>query len=265
MKLQGGMSNQIFQWAYGKFLSIKHNTPVFLDPTYYEKQKNGIRRKISLNKFPNISYDMMPGNKNIFSWTNENGKKKIVEVGDNFFYKELNYREDSHYYMSGYWQSEKYFKSIETLIRENLKPSVNIVEKLRNKYPMDLSLSMHIRRTDYAAYGDQYPIQGVEYYKKAVDLIGDYKNLLVFSDDMNWCKENLKFDNMIFVENNDDIEDMWLMSFCENNIMANSTFSWWGSWLNNNTIKKVIAPTVWFGKSANLNYSDIVPEGWIKI
>jgi hypothetical protein len=85
----------------------------------------------------------------------------------------------------------------------------------------------------------------------------------VFSDDINWCKQNLSFPKMQFVEGQDNIEDLWFMSLCSNNIIANSSFSWWGAWLNNNPEKKVIAPKNWFGQYANINSSDIVPETWI--
>jgi hypothetical protein len=92
-----------------------------------------------------------------------------------------------------------------------------------------------------------------------------YDNILVFSDDISWCKDNLKFDKMNFIEGLDNVEDMWLMSLCDNNIIANSSFSWWGAWLNSNFNKKVIAPLHWFGDSANLNTSDIIPTNWIRI
>jgi Glycosyl transferase family 11 len=108
-------------------------------------------------------------------------------------------------------------------------------------------------------------VQTIKYYEDAIDIIGDYEYLLVFSDDIKWCRENLKFNNMIFMETLTDIEDMWIMSLCKNNIIVNSSFSWWGAWLNKNKNKKVIAPSNWFGPRANINSSDIIPEKWIKI
>ena len=124
---------------------------------------------------------------------------------------------------------------------------------------------MHIRRTDYTTSNGYHPVQTVEYYKKALEIIGEYDKLFIFSDDIEWCRNNLKFDNMIFIEGNTDIEDLYLISLCKHNIIANSSFSWWGAWLNKNPNKKVIAPSKWFGDMANLNESDIVPEGWIRI
>jgi hypothetical protein len=108
-------------------------------------------------------------------------------------------------------------------------------------------------------------VQSIKYYQDAIDCIGDYDNLFVFSDDVKWCSNNLKFNNMVFMDGFDDIEDLFIMSTCKHNIIANSSFSWWGAWLNNNPDKKVVAPANWFGQQANLNKSDIIPEKWIKI
>jgi hypothetical protein len=265
-KLQGGLANQLFQWAYGKSLSEKYNTPLYLDLSFYQNQFGVTKRDFSLNKFPNLKYQILPSDRNISNWSTESNKNKISNLSDNFIYSKLNYEEDSHYYLNGYWQSEKYFTEVEDIIREELKPSDNILIKLES-FPFINSnnVSIHIRRTDYVISNGYHPVQSIEYYKKGLEIIGDYDNLLVFSDDINWCKENLKFDNMIFVEDNDDIEDLWLMSLCNHNIIANSSFSWWGAWLNDNKDKKVIAPNKWFGKTTGLNQLDIIPEKWIKI
>ena len=94
-------------------------------------------------------------------------------------------------------------------------------------------------------------------------MIGGNPNILVFSDDIQWCKDNLKFDNLHFIENQSDILDMYLISMCNNNVICNSTFSWWGAWINSNLDRKVISPVKWLGE--NINTSDIIPSEWIKI
>ena len=256
-KLQGGLANQLFQYAYGKALSLKYNTPLFLDINSYSNQSGITVRNFSLSKFPNLKYEIAPNEKNLSFWTNEN-KKYLNNLSDNFIYKELNYNEDSHYYLNGYWQSEKYFKSFRTEILQELK-----TDKTFDIEPN--SVSIHIRRTDYTTSNGFHPVQSLEYYKKAVSLIGEYNKIYVFSDDIPWCKENLTFDSMVFVEGNDDIDDLLMMSQCRNNIIANSSFSWWAAWMNENEDKKVIAPINWFGSNANLNTDDIIPENWIKI
>lgn len=264
-KLQGGLANQIFQWAYGKFLSDHNKTPLYLDVSFYLNQFGVTKREFSLNKFPNLDYNILPNDRNINNWSIEPGKTKIIGITDNHNYSKLDYQPDAHYYLNGYWQSEKYFKGIENIIRENLKPSEEKLKELKDKYDTNNSVSIHIRRTDYVTSNGYHPVQPIEYYQKGLDLIKDYDRVLVFSDDIEWCKNNLDFKNMVFVEGNDDVEDLWLMSLCGHNIIANSSFSWWGAWLNENKNKKIITPEKWFGDKSNTNYSDIIPENWIKI
>lgn len=264
-KLQGGLANQIFQWAYGKFLSEEYKTPLYLDVYFYLNQFGVTKREFSLNKFPNLEYNILPNDRNIKNWSNEPEKVRILNISDNYHYSVLDYQPDTHYYLNGYWQSEKYFKKIENIIRENLRPTSEKIKELKGKYNTDNSVSIHIRRTDYVTSGGYHPVQSIEYYQRGLELIKDYERVLVFSDDIEWCKNNLNFKNMIFVDGNDDVEDLWLMSLCDHNIIANSSFSWWGAWLNINPNKKITAPEKWFGDKSNTNYSDIIPENWIKI
>ena len=111
---------------------------------------------------------------------------------------------------------------------------------------------------------NHHPACNLGYYKEAIKLM-DVNKFIVFSDDMSWCKENFVGDEFIFMENNSDYIDLWLMSLCDNNIIANSSFSWWGAWLNQNPNKKVIAPKKWFGPAINHNTKDLIPESWIII
>ena len=127
------------------------------------------------------------------------------------------------------------------------------------------TVSLHIRRGDYLKQQHNHPVQSLEFYNKALELIGDYENLLIFSDDIDWCEKNLNYSNMTFVKGLTDIENIWLMSMCQHNIMANSSFSWWGAWLNNNPNKIVVSPKLWFGNNLKLNTKDIIPKDWIKI
>lgn len=252
-KLQGGLGNQLFQWAYGKSLAVKYNTSLLLDTSFYSNQTGNTPRVYELNKFPNLIYQ-----------NPDNEPKETIGVVDDFNYGELLYNENYNYYLNGFWQSEKYFLNASDLIREQLQPTTEIIEKLKQKIN-GKSVSLHVRRTDYVTSNGFHPVQTIEYYNKAIETIGDYDQLFVFSDDINWCKENLKYKNILFVENQDNLEDMWLMSLCDHNIIANSSFSWWGAWLNQNKDKIVIAPKNWFGSQSNLNDLDITPVNWIKI
>ena len=134
------------------------------------------------------------------------------------------------------------------------------------KYPFLLNntVSIHVRRGDYVHLPNHYPIQSVEYYQRAYEIIGDKNiNVVIVSDDISWCKENLSFNNTHFIENETNITDLYIMSLCKHNIMSNSTFSWWGAWLNNNPNKKVIQPSNWFGPSLPLSPDEIYCENWI--
>jgi hypothetical protein len=255
-KIQGGLGNQMFQYAYGKNLSSKYNTELRLDKRFYDYQGMP-KREFGLNKFPNIftNTDMN------FSLTGQTYK-----IDDDFKYKDLTNPLNDNYYLDGYWQSEKYFKESIDLIREDFQPSKEIISKLIKTPLIDTNtISLHVRRTDYVTSNGYHPVQSIDYYNNAIDLIGDYDNIFIFSDDLNWCKDNLKFNNMIFISDFTDIEDLHLMSLCRHNIIANSSFSWWGAWLNDNKDKKVIAPSNWFGSMANLSTDDIIPDSWIKI
>jgi hypothetical protein len=252
-KIQGGLGNQIFQWAYGKALSIKFNTDLYLDTSFYNNQTGNTFRIFELNKFPNLGYHIP----NI-------EEKPTIQLNDNFTYNEFSYDDNFNYYLNGFWQSEKYFLDVSNTIKLALQPSIDVYEKLKIKTTNN-SVSLHIRRTDYVTSNGFHPVQSIEYYNKALDIIGNYDQLLIFSDDIDWCKNNLQFKNMVFIENQNTFEDIWLMSLCKHNIIANSSFSWWGAWLNKKSDKIVIAPNDWFGPNSNLNTSNIVPQTWIKL
>lgn len=255
-KIQGGLGNQMFQYAYGKHLSYKYNTEIRFDIRFYEMNLTP-KREFLLDKFPNT-----------FPNTNINVSLigPLYPIVDDFNYKELPKPVGCNYYLDGYWQSEKYFKVSSDLIREDFKPSEELLTKLLSTPFIDTNtISLHVRRTDYVTSNGYHPVQSIEYYQKAIKTIGDYDHIFIFSDDIQWCKDNLKFDNMVFMEGFTDIEDLYLMSMCKHNVIANSSFSWWGAWLNNNKDKKVIAPSKWFGEKANLNQNDIIPKEWIKI
>lgn len=179
----------------------------------------------------------------------------------------------SDIYISGYFQSEKYFSAYRGDIINNLtlkipldEPSLELMQQIKNS----ISVSLHIRRGDYLNFSNIYHICSIEYYKKAVDYIsnkiGENITVFVFSDDIAWARENLNVNfETIFVDfnNNKPYFDMELMRNCKHNITANSTFSWWGAWLNENKNKIVIAPQRWFNNE--LKNNDIVPQSWIKI
>tara|TARA_R110002020_G_scaffold140179_3_gene311497 strand:+ start:680 stop:1438 length:759 start_codon:yes stop_codon:yes gene_type:complete len=251
----GGLGNQMFQYAYARNLSISNQDDFYLDISFYNNQLGVTPRIFSLNLFPNTLIEVeIPPIENI----------KIIN--DNFKYNPTKLIK-GNYLLQGYWQSEKYFKNSKEVIINDFSPNETNQKKLLKKYPTVVgnSVSLHIRRTDYLTSNGYHPVQTIDYYSKAIDILDEYENIFIFSDDIEWCKNNLNFNNMVFVEGNSDVEDLWLMSLCKNNIIVNSSFSWWGAYLNKNVDKVVIAPSKWFGDSVSLSTEDIVPEQWNKI
>lgn len=255
-KILGGLGNQMFQYAYARNLSIVNGTNFYLDTTFYNNQTGVTPREFTLSKFPNITMNLdIP-----------QSLPSLTTITDNFIYDPNNIPTENSL-LSGYWQSEKYFKPSKDVIIQDFSLDSITHKKLTTKYPKinGNNISLHIRRGDYLHQTDFHPVQSIDYYKKALDILGDYDNIFVFSDDIPWCKDNLTFNNMVFVEGNVDIEDLWLMSLCEKNIIVNSSFSWWGAYLNTSENKMVVTPSQWFGPRAGLSANDIIPDEWHKI
>ena len=177
-------------------------------------------------------------------------------------------------YYIGYWQSEKFFKDISDEIRKDFsfpkftsEKNLEIL-KLIKSYN---SVSIHIRRGDYLQNRGFNGLAPLEYYQKAIEYIKnkiENPHFFIFSNDIEWCRKNLSIENSYYIDWNrgeESYRDMQLMSLCKHNIIPNSTFSWWGAWLNKNPNKIVIAPEKWFNDCVNIDYSNIVPETWIKI
>lgn len=173
----------------------------------------------------------------------------------------------------GYFQSEKYFLHNRQLILDTLAPTEEIKSYINDKYGELLKrnlLSMHIRRGDYLHLPNYHPTVSPAYHIAATDYITSKEAVdgyVIFSDDIGWCKETFGNEQDItYIEGEEDYIDMYLMSLCKHNIIANSTFSWWGAWLNQNPSKIVVAPSQWFGPArADLDTKDLIPETWITI
>ena len=172
-------------------------------------------------------------------------------------------------YLSGYWQSEKYFMDIKDKIREafTFDDKNECDMAIKNLICSTESVAVHIRRGDYVNNKLHGNICGVQYYKNAIAFIREKikePKFFVFSDDIEWCETNLNLEDAVMVRGNTGINsylDMYFMSLCKHNIIANSTFSWWGAWLNANPYKKVAAPSQWFNLS-NSPVGDIIPTEW---
>ena len=183
----------------------------------------------------------------------------------------------SHTYLDGFWQTEKYFKNNQKIIRTDFTFTTNLDERNQNlaaKIILGESVSIHFRRGDYLSQLSASAIHQVcslEFYKKAVELIlqkVSNPHFFIFSDDIEWVKNNFIIASQhTFVDNNKDAMsfcDLKLMSLCKHNIIANSSFSWWGAWLNCNSSKIVISPKDWF-RDKSYETTDLIPESWIRI
>jgi len=290
VQLTGGLGNQMFQYALGRVLSIKHNTGLYVDTSTYDHiSQSDIPRSYELNVFgipteiasdQNLSKFGKPNKYNVllnqyFNLGLDPYPKNYIKESDHLFQPEVLNSPDN-VYLSGYWQSEKYFIAYRGQIIEDFKSrsadrsSVNtsILKQIKSSN----SVSLHVRRSDYVTNPTANVYHGVldiDYYKKAMKLI-DQKIVspiyFVFSDDPEWVKKNIKSQfPMVYVSHNlgkDAHEDLRFMSLCKHNIIANSSFSWWGAWLNQNPDKIVIAPKKWFNDKS-INYKDLIPQGWI--
>ena len=284
IKLRGGLGNQLFQYALGRHLSVLNHTELKLDTFLLNTPHNWTHRTYELASF---NIQATTATQQEINQLSGRWGAWLQRCGKFFGLKSSSYFKEPHFhfylpvlslqdgvYLDGYWQSENYFSAIAGVIREDLTPIVplpNYLETLKNAIPQCASVSVHIRRGDYTttSKANRYlkPCDA-DYYHRAVEyLVKRIVNpvFFVFSDDIEWAKYNVQFDFPTqYVEGNSAPEDMLLMSSCRHHIIANSTFSWWGAWLNQQPDKIVIAPQKWFS-TERFDTSDLLPESWIQL
>jgi hypothetical protein len=254
-RLMGGLGNMMFQIATAHSVAIRDNKEMICD--------------IRDMQIPHKPYTIYTNNilRNVkFS----NDLINLNHMGEGGFHYTPIPKIDGNVKLVGHFQSEKYFTNYKTEILKLFEIDDTTKNYLLEKYGVIINqdtCSIHIRRGDYLGLPTHHPTQSIDYYKNAIQIVGEKKHFLVFSDDIEWCKENFNFlNNKTFISDNKDYEDLYLMSLCKNNIIANSTFSWWGAWLNNNENKKVIIPSKWFGVyNSHLNTNDLYCDKWIKL
>jgi hypothetical protein len=289
----GGLGNQLFQYAYARMLK-KLGYSVELDiQTFYQEDNYNPEttfRSYLLDKFqttiPSVNIYkskfgfMMHGfrNKNIFL-------RKTFKLLFYFWYKKhvLNCDElkifdpnllklSKDCYISGYFQSIRYFSDIDDILRNELKlknePAGNFYYNLIRSKSRENTIAIHIRRGDYCGSGNELPFA---YYQNAIDyMISRIKGallLFIFSDDLEYVKENFSFPYQTFYINEDhsleDFEELIIMTECRHFIIANSSFSWWAAWLSGNPDKIICVPSQWTADSGDQR--DIIPDYFIKI
>jgi hypothetical protein len=288
VRIMGGLGNQMFQYAAAKALATRLKTVLKLDITSFETDT---LRSFELDLFDEhyvIATEkeiecFMPKKRSLWQcvlfWSlrKEHVRSGVYCKQRSPRFDQTVYVRTGDTYLDGYWQSERYFLDAEASIRKSfsfgraLSPG-NV--KIQQQILSCESVSIHVRRGDYVTNTLTNSIHGtcsLAYYEKAVEEIAarvPNLHLFVFSDDVVWTKENLNFAYPItFIERNEesaDWEEMYLMSQCCHNIIANSSFSWWGAWLNSRPDRMVIAPEKWFNDQ-NRDTSDLIPETWIRL
>jgi len=279
VNLMGGLGNQMFQYAFARAYEIKNKCNVRIDLAWFKKVKT-CNESVDSRVYELGCFSTKP-----FFASDEDIKKcfrlkdgKLVRntIRDRqagVFQPELLESKNNHYF-EGYFQSEKYFKNCrkEILSYFNLNLPLNqqnkeMIEKIKSTN----SVSIHVRRGDYVKLQDVHGLCTLDYYKKAIEYIAskiETPHFYVFSDDIVWVEKNLKIDYAYTVVNINDSTsgcfDIELMKNCKHNIIANSSFSWWGAWLNQNAYKIVIAPKRWFTHPELLD-DDLIPDDWIKM
>jgi hypothetical protein len=180
----------------------------------------------------------------------------------NFHYNEINILDNTN--LSGFFQSEKYFKHCQEKIRHYFEFEQDLVEKIKDRFSYILKeeiCAIHVRRGDYVTNPNHLALP-YEYYIRAIKHIPNGVKLLVFTDDIPYCNKIFS-DGFHIIENNSDIEDFILMSLCNHFIIANSSFSWWAAWLSKGSGKR-IAPHKWFGPGLKHHSTkDLIPDNWI--
>lgn len=271
--IRGGLGNQMFQYAL--YLSfVERGIPAFLDLSHYKKneQARGFELEHAFGiKAPVVSAANKLASKLHWKLFHPFYKTAYKETDNRFGFYDKQVTALRSAYLKGYWQSEKYFTNAGETVKSSFSFTDPVDEdnkRLLSQVNNPSSVSIHIRRGDYAGSPDNF-ILPLSYYQHAIEFVSekiDKPVFYVFSDDASWAAQNLNLPHAVFVNHNqgkNSYIDMQLMSNCSHNIIANSSFSWWAAWLNQNENKFVIAPSKWLSWMEGTR--DIIPAEWIKL
>lgn len=283
-RVYGGLGNQMFQYALGRRLALDRGVSLWLDTSWYrDPLPPGVEaRTFALNRF-NTAYRELPRWIERHLPRNAPGGDRparnrwarlcptlFAERGMAFDADVL--RAPAHALIDGYWQSEKYFRETASEIRRDFalrRPLSNRAREFHVEIAKGQSVSLHVRRGDYVTNPASAAFHGTcsaEWYRDAMEMMLDQvgpATFFVFSDDQPWARDNLpRLGPLRFVDAGAERpeEDLHLMASCDHHIIANSSFSWWGAWLNPRSESRVIAPRRWFLVEADL--SDRIPARW---
>ncbi len=285
-KLQGGLGNQLFQYAAGRALAARHRVSLWFETGFYEKPSH---RGLSEPRAFLLAHLCCSGQVldrrtgailRVLTRRPKVGRLARLTFGPGFPrpYRERHFHYDPDFHalpssvlLEGYWQSERYFHSIETKIRDEIKPRSRSVVATCQRFLGEVRrrasvvVSVHVRRGDYVLARQQgtHALLTAEYFRAAMKQFGADAAFVVCSDDRGWCERNLCGPGVFFSPGIGVIEDLFLMSLCDHHVISNSTFSWWSAWLGANPARRVLVPPVWFGPAcAEHDVRDLFPPGW---
>jgi len=262
INLQGGLGNQMFQYAYARFLvTLGYN--IKLNQYYFNNEDNlNTKRELEIDKF-NITIPIInKSNEEIgYSILNE----KTFSFDDNF----LKLDKSKDYILQGYWQSYKYFDSISKIIKQELKPKNIINLDYDPKLVNTTTIGVHVRRGDYI--NNEYHGEcSKSYYYNAISYLLNFTCsfpiIYFFSDDIEWCQEEfskIEYSTIFFSNKNrfNDVDELMVFSNCRFKVIANSSYSWWAAYLGNYYDGRTVAPKYWF-KKKRINNSDLFLDNW---
>lgn len=287
--LIGGLGNQMFQYAAGRALSLARGIPLRLDVSDFANYE--LHQGFELQRVFNCTADIANETdvRRLLGWQFMSGVRRVVSrssmavlrrkafvIEPHFHYWPGIKNVPSNCYLMGYWQSEQYFLEVASQIREEFSfrlPLERQNAELAKQIDQVNAVSLHVRRGDYVSNSKNiktYELCSLDYYKSSIRHIAERvqnPHFIIFSDDVAWVRDNLKIEySHQYIDHNQGAEsynDMRLMSLCKHHIIANSSFSWWGAWLNSNLDKTVVAPKRWFSNQRKT--IDLLPIGWIKL
>jgi len=261
-KLRGGLGNQLFIYAAGRSLALKHDVPLIFDTSWYKTGK----RKLLLEEFT-IAGTLVASD---LSGADDGIGYNQEEWG---FYEHF-FACAGNKFLSGWWQSEKFFLHAAETIRKDLtfrnslvlRQAQESLGKLRRS-DHDSVVALHVRRGDYVAHSQtgRFRLLPASYYQSAMDEFEGNPLYLFFSDDTAWCHEHFQGPSVKICSEDDPLKSFALMSLCDHFVIANSTFSWWGAWLGESKTTRIYTPAhnSWFGPAkADYRTEDIIPERW---
>ena len=255
----GQLGNQMFQYAALKGIAAKHNYKTII-PSHPDVIVDALGNKLRIELFD--AFDLPMGPMDVGYVPHD----RNLEEPHYHFSQELLDKCPDNVSLVGYFQSERYFKHIEDDIRKLFGPkSESLSCWASTQHLFHNPVALHIRRGDFLINSVHHHNLSMKYYEEALNQFDDDRQVIIFSDDTDWCKQQPLFesDRFLVCEGGGPYTDLYMMSTCDDFIIANSTFSWWGAWLSRNKEKVVIYPDRWFGpNNIDKSTADLFPPEW---